>query len=75
MQGIHLSGYFTYGGIIVQAKYDAHLAEHVAPEKVEDGLVVGRGRALYLLRNNSWHLIPDMDTYNSLGENERLSLI
>ncbi|KAJ1413572.1 hypothetical protein B484DRAFT_467601 [Ochromonadaceae sp. CCMP2298] len=61
--GVHLSGFFSYGGVFVQAKFDADMSH--LPEGTLSHLK--HGRQLYVLRELSWRPIRHMDELNALG--------
>ena len=62
--GVHLSGYFEYGGLFVQAKFDedmSHLIEGTLGHHKHGG------KQLYYLHNNTWRPITSMDDLSALG--------
>lgn len=60
--GIHIGGPFLKGGIVVQAKFDKYLNADLF-----EGQTVQLGRAIYVLVNQTWRYIPNMDTLDSLA--------
>ena len=62
--GIQISGLFMYDGIFLQAKMDNYL--HSLPNHTICHNVA-RGKEVYLLLNNTWRSIPNMDTFYARG--------
>lgn len=61
--GAHKSGWFHFGGLFTQAKFDEYIV-------IKDGDIActkSYGRTIFLMKHSSWEIIPSMDVFNSLG--------
>lgn len=67
INGVHMKG-DLYDGLFAQIEVDETLP--VAPDGTI-GCDSGKDRSLYILENNKWRSIPDMDTYEKIVSNSK----
>ncbi len=62
-EGIHFSGYFNYGGVVIQGKFDE------AVPSLQEGTLSNtspHGRQIFCLLNQTWRAVGSMDHFNKL---------
>eukprot|EP01039_Chlorochromonas_danica_P004163 gene4163-4572_t len=71
-EGLHMSGYFLYDGVVIQAKYD-ELPGHLLEGTISH---IGHDRQLFCLYHNQWRPIESMTMFERLkGDQRRVKVL